>query len=123
MILYENELFDLSLSNSILYLEYRPNTTVDLSTAKITVAKRMQVQESKVYPLFFDMRGAVDSDKAGRDYLANYGFLFTSAVAIMVNHGISLSITSFYLKRYRSDIPLKIFTYKPKALEYLSTIR
>jgi hypothetical protein len=123
MIFYENEFFILSISDSILALEYRPETTIDLTTAKSIVAKRVQLQADKIYPVILDMRSVVDSDKAGRDYLAQYGFVLTKAAAILVNPGVSAIITSFYLKRYVSEVPVQIFTDKLKALEFLNTFK
>jgi hypothetical protein len=123
MIFYENKFFILSISDSILALEYRAETTIDLITAKSIVAKRVQLQADKIYPVILDMRSVVDSDKAGRDYLAQYGFVLTKAVAILVNPGVSAIITSFYLKRYVSEVPVQIFTDKLKALEFLNTFK
>ncbi|RUT71538.1 hypothetical protein D0817_06585 [Flavobacterium cupreum] len=121
MIFYENELFILSISNSIISLEFKSKTVINLSAAQNIVATRLQLQAKKVYPLFLDMRGVTDSDKAGRDYLAQYGFMLTKAVVIVVNPGVSSVITSFYLKRYTAEVPVKVFTEKLKAMEFLNT--
>ena len=123
MIFYENKFFILSISDSILSLEYRCETTIDLLAAQSIVAKRVQVQADKIYPVILDMRNVIDSDKAGRDYLAQYGFVLTKAVAILVKPGVSAIITSFYLKRYTSDIPVQIFTEELRALEFLNTFK
>ena len=123
MLFYENELFILSLGNGIISLAYKPKTTLDLMAAQNSVAMRLQLQADKSYPVFLDMSGVTDSDKAGRDYLAQYGFVLTKAIAILVKTGVSSVITSFYLKRYTAEIPVKVFTEKVKALEFLSTFK
>ncbi|WP_281323472.1 hypothetical protein [Flavobacterium aestivum] len=123
MIFYENDFFILSISDGILSLEYRPETTIDLIAAQSIVAKRMQVQEDKIYPLILDMRNVIDSDKSGRDHLAQYGFVLTKATAILVNPGVSAIIASFYLKRYTCEVPVQVFTEKLKAVEFLKTFK
>ncbi|MDX6187814.1 hypothetical protein SGQ83_00490 [Flavobacterium sp. Fl-318] len=123
MIFYENKFFILSIGNNILSLECKSETIIDLITAQSIVAKRMQLQENKVYPLFLDMRNIIDSDKAGRDYLAQYGFILIKAAAILVKPGVSSIITSFYLKRYNSEVSVQVFTEKVKALEFLDTFK
>jgi hypothetical protein len=71
------------------------------------------------YPIFCDIRGIVDSDKAARDYLAQSGSILTKAVSLVGHQSVSLSMTSFYLKICKPSVPTKIFTDEAAALVFL----
>jgi hypothetical protein len=71
--LYENEYAQFWIRNNILFFEYKPNVVIDLAVAQRIVADRIQMQNEKAYPILCIIRGVLNSDKAGRDYLAQTG--------------------------------------------------
>ncbi|EIA07295.1 hypothetical protein [Flavobacterium frigoris] len=115
----ENEFAKFWIRDDILFVEYKPNVVIDLASAQRIVADRVMVQNEKAYPVFCDIRGLVDSDKAARDYLSQSGSILTKAVSLVVHQSISLILTSYYLKICKPSVPTKLFTDEAAALAFL----
>jgi len=116
---FENEYALFWISNDILFFEYKPNVVITLESAKRIVADRIYMQNEIAYPIFCDTRGVVDTDKAGRDYLAKNGSLSAKAVSILASHQVASIITNFYLRVSKPQVPTKVFTNKEAALAFL----
>jgi hypothetical protein len=115
----DNEFAQFWIHNEILFFKYKPNVVINLTAAQRIVADRIQLQNEMAYPIFCDIRGIVDSDKAARDYLAQSGSILTKAVSLVGHQSVSLSMTSFYLKICKPSVPTKIFTDEVAALVFL----
>ena len=115
----DNEFAQFWIHNEILFFKYKPNVVINLIAAQRIVADRIQLQNELAYPIFCDIRGIVDSDKAARDYLAQSGSILTKAVSLVGHQSISLSMTSFYLKICKPSVPTKLFTDESAALVFL----
>ena len=116
---YENEYAQFWIANGILFFEYKPNIILDLEVAKIVVADRIHFQNEESFPVLCDVRGIVNTDKSGRDYLARSGSVLTKAVGLIVNQKVSLTIGNFYLRINKPTVPTQLFTNKDDALAYL----
>lgn len=116
---FENEFALFWISGNILFFEYKPGVVINFAAAQRIVADRIQMQKGKPYPVLCDVGGIADSDKAGRDYLAQYGSVLTKAVSIVAQQTISIVMISFYLKISKPQVPTKVFRDKPAALEFL----
>ena len=116
---YENEYALFWVENEILIFEYKSNVILDLNVAKRVVADRLYFQNEKSYPVVCDIRGIIDTDKAGRDYLAQSGSLFTKAVGLIVHQKVSITISNFYLQISKPIVPTKLFSNKEDAVQYL----
>ncbi|WP_333696014.1 DUF7793 family protein [Flavobacterium sp.] len=116
---YENEHALFWVENGILFFEYKPDTILNLNVAKRVVADRIQFQNEKYYPVLCDIRGIIDTDKSGRDYLAQSGSLLTKAVGLIVHQKVSLTISNFYLQVSKPTVPTKLFTTKEEGIAYL----
>lgn len=116
---YENTYARFWIAHDILYFEYKPNTIVTLTVARKVVADRIRFQNEISYPVLCDIRGIVESNKAGRDYLAQSGSVLTKAVAILSNQMISQTMSSFYLKVNKPIVPTSYFTDEQSALAFL----
>jgi hypothetical protein len=116
---FENEYAHFWIRDDILFVEYKPNVVIDLASAQRIVADRVLLQNEKAYPVFCDIRGLVDSDKAARDYLSQSGSVLTKAVSLVVHQSISLILTSYYLKICKPSVPTKLFTDESAALAFL----
>jgi hypothetical protein len=115
----DNEFAQFWIHNEILFFKYKPNVVINLTAAQRIVGDRIQLQNETAYPIFCDIRGIVDSDKAARDYLAQAGSILTKAVSLVGHQSVSLSMTSFYLKICKPSVPTKIFTDESAALVFL----
>jgi hypothetical protein len=116
---YENEYAQFWIANGILFFEYKPNTILNLEVAQRVVADRIHFQNEKSYPVLCDVRGIVNTDKSGRDYLAQSGSVLTKAVALIVHQQVSLTISNFYLRISKPSVPTQLFNNKEDALAYL----
>jgi hypothetical protein len=121
--LYENEYAQFWIRNNILFFEYKPNVVIDLAVAQRIVADRIQMQNEKAYPILCIIRGVLNSDKAGRDYLAQTGSILTKAVSLVANQSVSLIMTSFYLKISKPSVPTTIFSDEASALAFLESYK
>jgi hypothetical protein len=117
---YENEYALFWVENDILFFEYKPNVILDLNVAKRVVADRFQFQNEKLYPVLCDIRGIIDTDKSGRDYLAQSGSLLTKAVGLIVRQRVSITISNFYLQISKPTVPTQLFTNKEDGIVYLN---
>lgn len=115
----ENAYAKFWIDQDILFFAYKTNTVIDLETARMIVADRLEFQKEKSFPVFCDIRGIKDVQKTARDYLAREGSTLVRAVSIVVDPPISRAILEFYLKMSRPRIPTKVFTDKHKAVRFL----
>lgn len=116
---YENDYALFWIADSILFCEYKPEISIDLQVAQRIVADRIHFQNEKSYPILCDIRGIIDTDKAGRDYLAQSGSVLTKAVALITDQKVSLTISNFYLKISKPSVPTQLFTKEEEAISFL----
>lgn len=116
---YENQNARFWIDEGILFFEYKTNTTIDLEVAVRVVADRITFQNERHMPVFCDIRGITSTDKAGRDYLAKSGSLLATAVALLVNENVSMTMSTFYLQVSKPSVPTQIFSSEKEALDYL----
>jgi hypothetical protein len=116
---FENEFARFWIENQILYFVYKPGVVVNIRAAKKIVSDRLKFQQEVAYPVFCDVRGITDSDKAARSYLANEGSVLVKAVSVLVESPVTRSMLNFYLRMSKPLVPTQIFTDKVSALKYL----
>jgi len=68
--LFENEYAKFWIRDQILFFEYKPDLVIDLAAAQRIVADRIKFQNEVAYPIFCDIRGVIDFDKAARLFSA-----------------------------------------------------
>jgi hypothetical protein len=117
--LFENDYARFWIADNILFFEYKPNTVIDLKVATSVVTDRIHFQNGRSFPVLCDIRGIISTEKAGRDYLAQFGSILTLAVGLIMDEKVSLTISSFYVKINKPTVPTKIFTKQEEALGYL----
>ncbi|MGV8946492.1 MAG: hypothetical protein ACOH1N_08695 [Lutibacter sp.] len=121
--LFENEYAKIWIKDQILFFEYKPDLVIDLVAAQRVVADRIRFQNEVAYPIFCDIRGVVDFDKAARDYLAHSGSVLTKAVGFLVHHKVSQTIATFYVKINKPSVPTQLFEDKIAAIAFLSNYK
>jgi len=121
--LFENEYAKFWIHDQILYFEYKSDLVIDLTAAQKIVADRIQFQNEVAYPIFCDIRGVVDFDKAARDYLAQSGSVLTKAVGFLVHQKVSQTIATFYVNINKPTVPTQLFEDKTAALAFLSNYK
>ena len=122
-IVYETPYANFSIADGILHCIYKPNVVLTFDVAHLVVADRLRFQNEKAYPVLCDIRGIIDTEKSGRDYLAQYGSSLTKAVAILTHQTVLNTISSFYLSINKPITPTMLFISQFKALNYLQQFR
>jgi len=118
--IFENKFAKFWISNQILFCEYKQGVVIDLAAAQRIVADRIHFQNEVSYPIFCDVRGIVQIDKAARDYLAQSGSVLTKAVSFLVHQKVLKAIATFYVTINKPAVPSQLFNDKTDALEFLS---
>lgn len=121
--LYENPYATFWIAEGILFFIYKPHVVINLQVAQQVVADRVRFQNEKAFPVLCDIRGIIGTEKAGRDYLAQYGSALTKAVAIWAHQKVLNTISNFYLSISKLSTPTKLFTNKMEALNYLNQFK
>ncbi|MFD2909805.1 hypothetical protein ACFSX9_13790 [Flavobacterium ardleyense] len=117
--LYENDYAIFWIESGILFFKYKSDVIINLDVAKQVVAARIQFQNDKSYPVLCDTRGIIETDKAGRDYLAQSGSLLTKAVGLLVHQRVSITISTFYMQISKPTVPTELFTGEADAINFL----
>ncbi|MEP6262853.1 MAG: hypothetical protein ABJ092_14850 [Gillisia sp.] len=120
---FENEIAKMWIEDGILYFEYKPGTFINLEVARKIVESRLEMQGTKAYPVFCDIRGITSSTKTARDYLANEGSILVKAMSALSLEHVSSGIVDFYIQTNKPRVPTKIFTSKYLALKFLEQYR
>lgn len=117
---FENKFAKFWISDQILFFEYKPGVIIDLAAAQRIVADRIYFQNEISYPIFCDVRGIVQIDKAARDYLAQSGSVLTKAVSFLAHQNVLKAIATFYVTINKPAVPSQLFNDKTEAIEFLS---
>ncbi|MCU0431710.1 MAG: hypothetical protein MUF42_17245 [Cytophagaceae bacterium] len=108
------------LEDDIVYGVCKRNLEINLEIAKLMVADRILVSNSKTRPALIDISGVVAIDTKARKFLASeQSIRYINAGAIIVNGIIPKYLGNIYLTLDRPPIPAKIFNNKDAALAWL----
>jgi len=95
---------------------------LDLESAKDAVKERHVFTEGISYPSYVDTSNVISTTKEARDYLiGEEASRNITAMAFYIDSPVGKIITSFFLKIKKPPYPLKIFSSKEKAIEWLQT--
>lgn len=120
---FENEFAEFWIENGIMFFIYKRGVKVNQRVAERVVSDRIKLQNGVAYPVFCDMTGIKDSDKAGRDYLAKEGSALVTAVAALIDSPVTKIMLNFYLNINRPITPTRMFTVKSEALAFLESYK
>ena len=118
---FQNAFAEFWTEHDVLFFVYKPGVVITLDAAKQIVGDRLKVQKGTTFPVFCDMRGIKDSERAARDYLAKEGSSLVKAVAVLTDSPVTKIMLNFYLTISRPLIPTKMFTNETQALEFLKS--
>lgn len=117
---YENDFAKFWIDDGILFYVYKPYSIITLDAAKQIVVGRLILQGEQTLPAFCDIRGIKSTEKSAREYLANEGSVLSSAKAFLVEPLYSQMMINFYIKTSKPIIPVKVFTKKKEAIDFLN---
>jgi hypothetical protein len=112
------------IEDDILCVTYKHGLSITLDIAKEIVRSRMEFVNNKVYLLLILDNGVKSIDKAARDFLSSErGISHIVAAALVLRSNYSSFLGNFFLKITRPALPVKSFTEKKKALEWLGQFK
>lgn len=116
---FTNDYATFWIEHDIMFFVYHPGVHLNIRAAQKVLSDRLKLQDEKTYPVLCDTRGVEDTEKAARDFLAKEGSVLTSAVAFLVNPSVSRVITEFFIRTSKPVTPVRIFTDKHEAVQFL----
>ena len=111
---------DLKWIGKVLEATYKPGPKIDLAAAKIILNERLEFTEGKAVPVLVVDSGLVSMDKNARDFLSsNDGIKGIRASALISNSKVNSMLVNFVLKISRPNLPVKVFTDRQAAINWL----
>ena len=92
---------------------------MDLGTAKKLVNIRLNLSDSKSYPILVDYSKMMNITKDAREYLIKEGSEGVTAGAFITTTVVSRIWINLFITMYRPPQPTKVFTNKQKAVDWL----
>lgn len=118
----ENDYMIQTMSEGMLYAEYKKDAKIDLEAAKLCVRQRVELSNRKEMPILIDARELKSLTKEARKYFgSNEGYELLSAAAILSDSNVSSIVVNFFLKvnLLRTSIPVRQFVDRTNALNWL----
>lgn len=126
VVYYEGKFMNYEIHEGLIIAIYKPNVDIDLNAAKFSVEERINLCEGKNYPLLVDGTSVKSVSKEARDYFgSDMGSHLLSASAIYTNSLLSTYLANFLIavNLVKSKIPVKLFTDKKKAIDWLKNYK
>lgn len=120
---FQNDFAEFWIEDGKLFFVYKQGAVINLEAARMIVRDRLTVQQGTPYPVYCDMRGIRDSDKAARDFLAKEGSSMVTAVGVLVGSAVTRMMLNFYLTISRPVTPTRMFTDEKELLLYLESFK
>lgn len=117
----ETEYVKIELINGIIEAAYKP-IYINVEAAQSVLETRGEFTVSQSYPMLLDGVGLLGINKDARDLFSEpIGTLGLTATAIVVKSRLDTFLANFFIKVnvHKSPIPLKLFTDKKEALDWL----
>ncbi|RYD78221.1 MAG: hypothetical protein EOP53_11575 [Sphingobacteriales bacterium] len=117
---FENDYARGWCENDVMYAEFK-TPVMDLAAAKESVSARLNAAEGKDYVFLIDATRVNSITKEARDYLASdEGSQQIIASALVIDSKVGKLLGNFFLQINKPKIPLKLFTNKTDALDWLN---
>jgi hypothetical protein len=116
----ETPFIDFWIENNVLYCRYAKDLHLSLDVAKFCVESRIFFTKGKNYAILVDMRGIKSTTREARHYLATIGATCVKAAALITGSPWNRTLGNIFLTIDKPPVPLKLFTEKEKALEWLT---
>ncbi|MGZ5243479.1 MAG: DUF7793 family protein [Bacteroidia bacterium] len=120
---FENNYIKAWYDNNIVFAEFKINK-LDLEAAKQTVMLRLGMVQGVNHLVLIDAQNVKTITKEARDYFASdEGTKFIIASALVLDSTVGKILGNFFLQISRPKVPLRLFTNKGDALEWLNTFQ
>lgn len=123
MVVVENNIIKFYITDGILYSEYKERTDVDEDAAKSVIELRHKISNGINQYWCMDIRGVKMFGKQARDYVDIHGQDFLYACAVLVHSHLTKFMVNTYLKLKPPKVPMRVFTNKEDAVNWLLIIK
>ncbi len=104
--------------DKILRVRILEGVTIDLKQAKLMNECMIRLAETDRFPVLIDARASYNWEKDAQEYNATHSD-FRLATAVMTNNPVSRLLTNTYVKIFKPNYPVKIFSDEEKAVLWL----
>jgi len=112
------------IEDDILFVTYKYGLSITIDMAKEIVQNRTEFAGHVLYPILVIDDGVKIINKEARDFFSSEkGINNIIAAALVLKSNYSSLLGNFFLKITQPAIPVKSFTDKKKALEWLSQFK
>ena len=106
--------------DGISHYVYHSGVKITLEDAKEIGAKHLEAASGIRYPILVDMKNILGLDNDARKYFSANDFYL--AVAMLIESPVSRVIANFFIGISKPPAPIKMFTSKEKAIEWLKRL-
>ncbi|MBN1850850.1 MAG: hypothetical protein JW932_19945 [Deltaproteobacteria bacterium] len=107
--------------DNLIHIDILPKAEMVLEDSHEIYDTVMKISDGKLYPLLIDCRSIVSMERDARKRFSNEDVV--SAVALLVETPLSKIIGNFFVGLNKTTVPLKLFSSKTNALEWLEEFK
>lgn len=119
----ENDFIKFWIEDNILYSQFKKPTEGTIENIKAIIDLRHQISDDKKQYWCYDFNGIKSYDKEARDYAEKNGQEDLYACAVVLNSHIAKFILNAFMILKKSTVPLKGFTKKADAINWLNELK
>lgn len=112
--------------DGIVYATFNDKVIIDLDAARECVEQRKKLTDFNSAAILIDAKNIKNLTKEARQYLGSEeGYRLLSAAAVISESHVSNFIANFFIKvnLSQASVPVKLFSKKSKAIEWLNKYR
>lgn len=115
---FHNDVISFQIKDGILFGEYLVEK-VDLDAATKATLFRKDVANGRAFPAFADLSKVKDVSREARTYFSQEAGEDVKAIALLINNPVTRMMANFFVKFNMPSYPLKFFTNKREAVQWL----
>ncbi|WP_026715069.1 DUF7793 family protein [Flavobacterium daejeonense] len=119
----ENDFIKFCVEDDILYSQFKKPTIGTLKNIKTIIDLRHEISIGQKQYWCYDFNGIKSFEKAARDYADIYGQASLYACAVVLNSHVTKFILNMFMKLKNPVVPLKGFTKKSEAVQWLNELK
>lgn len=118
-----NDFVKFWIKEGILYSKFKKPVVIDIEKVKILIDLRHEISAGEKQYWCYNFDGVKSYDKEARDYADIHGQEYLHACAVLLNSHITKFTLNAFMKLKRPLIPLRGFTKKENAVNWLREIK
>lgn len=119
----ENDFMKFWIEDGILYSQFKKPTTINIERIKALIDLRTEISDGEKQYWCYDFNGINSYDKEARDYAEKNGQEHLYACAAVFNSHIAKFTLNTFMRLKKPLIPLKGFTKKNEAINWLNELK